>query len=119
MATSQSTRTCIYCGGEALKVRKGEHIVPKAIGGRRTISDFCKGRTICNPCNNGPLSELDEELCHRSPLSVIASQEIDSHIWQVWDVDHRTDNLVSRVNVVPITPMFLTHVGTDLENPCS
>ena len=94
MAASQSTKTCIYCGGEALKVRKGEHIIPKAIGGRRTISDFCKGRTVCNPCNNGPLSELDDELCRRSPLSVIASQEIGSHIWQVWDVDNQADNLL-------------------------
>ena len=34
------------------------------------------------------------ELCCRSPLSIIASQEIDAHIWQTWDVDHSSNNLL-------------------------
>lgn len=94
MATGQSRKTCIYCGGEARKVKKGEHIVPDALGGKKTISEFCKGRTVCNPCNNGKLSQLDRELCSRSHLSVVAAQELDTFVWQSWDVDHSANNLL-------------------------
>ena len=51
-------------------------------------------RTVCMNCNNGVLSEVDRELCSRSPLSVIASQEINAHLWQAWDVDHSAGNLL-------------------------
>jgi len=78
---------CIYCGGAVRGVEKGEHIVPEAIGGKNTI------KTVCNGCNN-KFSQIDMELCSRSLLSIIASQEIDAHIWQVWDVDHIARNLL-------------------------
>jgi hypothetical protein len=80
-------RLCIYCGRPVGRVKHGEHIVPQAIGGGRTI------KTVCADCNNA-FSEIDTELCSRSPLSIVASQEIDSHIWQVWDVDHSAGNLL-------------------------
>jgi hypothetical protein len=94
MTANSNKRKCIYCGGEVRKVKKGEHIVPAAIGGVPTISDFCKGRTVCNPCNSGTLSELDRELCSLSYLSIVAAQELDAFIWQAWDVDHTANNLL-------------------------
>ncbi len=84
-------RICIYCGKPAKGVRDGEHIVQKAIGGKRTITET-SGRLVCNPCNNGPLSVVDNELCGRSYLAHIASQEIDASLYQVWDVDHASGN---------------------------
>jgi hypothetical protein len=87
-------RNCIYCGNPAPGVREGEHIVQKAIGGDRTITET-SGRFVCHPCNNGPLSLIDNELCGRSYLAYIASQEIDASLWQVWDIDHASgDQLV-------------------------
>jgi len=94
MVTHRMAKACIYCGNEARKVAKGEHIVPDALGGKPTISEFCKDRAVCNPCNNGPLSQLDTELCSRSPLSIVAAQELGKFVWQTWDVDHRADNLL-------------------------
>jgi hypothetical protein len=35
---------------------------------------------------------VDNELCGRSYLAHIASQEIDANLWQVWDVDHASGN---------------------------
>jgi hypothetical protein len=86
-------RQCIYCGGVATRLRKSEHILPKALGGALTIREV-SNRVVCHDCNNGVLSRLDQELCSRSFLSVIASQEIDAHLWQVWDVDHTSQNLL-------------------------
>jgi hypothetical protein len=40
------------------------------------------------------LSQLDKELCSRSFLSIVASQEIDSYLWQAWDIDHDSNNLL-------------------------
>lgn len=82
------SRICLYCGREARKIGKGEHIIPQALGGAGTI------KNVCQECNNEVLSTLDKELCSRSPVSIIASREIDAHIWQVWDVDHASKNLL-------------------------
>lgn len=87
MKLHEASRLCIYCGGEIKNVKKGEHIVPKALGCSLAI------KTVCGKCNN-LFSEIDTALCSRSLLSVIASQEIDSHLWQVWDVDHSAHNLL-------------------------
>src|SRR5437867_4421600 len=87
MAGQSHPRICIYCGGVAVGLRKGEHVVQDAIGGAMTIKD------VCGTCNNS-FSKIDAELCSRSPLSVVASQEIDAHLWQVWDVDHSDKNLL-------------------------
>lgn len=86
---STASGVCIYCGHGVGRQQKGEHIIPKALGGGKSIK-----HKVCPTCNNGRLSEIDNELSRRSPLSVIASQEMDTHLWQVWDVDHDADNLL-------------------------
>ena len=80
-------RTCMYCGRRIHSIGRGEHIIPEAIGGARTI------KTVCGNCNNA-FSDLDRELCSRSPLSIVASQELDTAVWQVWDVDHSAGHLL-------------------------
>jgi HNH endonuclease len=69
-------RLCIYCGQEFKNVRRGEHIVPNAIGGTLTVSDVCKEKKVCQQCNTGILSDLDNELCRQSFLSVVAATEL-------------------------------------------
>jgi hypothetical protein len=96
MAIQLARRCCIYCGHEVRKVKQGEHIVPKAVGGALTI------KTVCEKCNNS-FSEIDGELCSRSPLSVVASQMIDASVWQAWDVDHAAANLLLEAR--PIWPV--------------
>ncbi len=91
--TPAATPPCIYCGKPAARVDEGEHIIPKAIGGARTILDYAE-RYVCGRCNNGILSHLDRELCSRSFLSTLASQELAADIWQAWDVDHSSENLL-------------------------
>lgn len=87
MPVRAKPKSCIYCGGSLDGVQRGEHIVQKAIGGTLTLD------TVCNDCN-GSFSDIDREFCSRSPASVIASKVIDSHLWQVWDVDHSAENLL-------------------------
>jgi hypothetical protein len=94
IAPSASTgRICIYCGGPATRLRKSEHILPEVIGGALTIKEM-SGRVVCHTCNNRVLSQVDKELCCRSYLSIIASQERGAHLWQAWDVDHSSRNLL-------------------------
>lgn len=84
---------CIYCSTPTKRGQKGEHIIPRVIGGGRTLNEV-PNRAVCTKCNSGVLSQLDRELCSRSYLSAIASQEIDAHLWQAWDVDHGSHNLL-------------------------
>lgn len=93
MVTMNVKRHCIYCGEPTRRGRKGEHIVPEAIGGALTLNDV-PNRAVCPKCNSGVLSQLDKELCSRSYLSVIASREMGAHLWQAWDVDHESNNLL-------------------------
>jgi hypothetical protein len=85
--------SCVYCGKPVRKTGRGEHIVPKVIGGALTIADV-SDRVVCSTCNNGVLSNLDRELCSRSHLSIVASQEIDAHLWQAWEVDTTSGNVL-------------------------
>jgi hypothetical protein len=87
-------QVCIYCGNELKRVRRGEHVVPDAIGGKWTIHDVCGSKKVCNTCHNGVLSELDKELCSKSIMSVVAVEEIGGFIAQTWDVDHAAGNLL-------------------------
>jgi hypothetical protein len=87
-------RLCIYCGQEFKNVRRGEHIVPNAIGDTLTVSDVCKEKKVCQQCNTGILSDLDNELCRQSFLSVVAATELSTLIGQCWDVDHDANNLL-------------------------
>jgi hypothetical protein len=101
MMHSQPSRLCIYCGRELKKVAHGEHIVPQAIGGTVTIYEVCNKKLVCNTCNNGVLSDLDKELCSKSPMSLIAAQELKRTIDQSWDVDYSDKNLL-----VEAEPLF-------------
>lgn len=81
-------RLCLYCGNATGKVRRGEHLVPNAIGGTIATKD------VCPRCNNDILSDIDRELCSRSPLSIVAAKEIDGHVSQAWDVDENNGNML-------------------------
>jgi hypothetical protein len=86
---------CIYCGGPATVPKNGvgEHILPSSIGGKRTIL-MESSRLVCEPCNNRVLSQVDNELTRHSYLAVVASQEIESTLWQVWNVDEGAERLL-------------------------
>jgi hypothetical protein len=86
-------KLCIYCGAVTKRGKNGEHIFPEAIGCALTLNDV-SDRVVCQKCNNGVLAELDKELCSRSYLSVVASQELGGHLWQVWTIDHAARNLL-------------------------
>lgn len=87
-------RFCIYCGQKTKKGRRGEHIVPEMIGGKKTLNDV-GNRPVCGKCNNGILSQLDEELCKRSYLGLIASRELKAKdCFQAWEVDETSSRLL-------------------------
>lgn len=91
---TETDRTCFYCGGPATRIRDGEHVFPQAIGCAVTIVER-SGRRVCHGCNNGVLSIVDNALCGLSYLALIASQELDASLWQLWDIDHAAgDQLV-------------------------
>lgn len=75
---------CIYCGGPTSGVRKGDHIVPEAMGGELTL------KCVCKTCN-GEFSKLEQELCSRSPLSIILQQELGTESTTSWDYDIERD----------------------------
>lgn len=85
--TASQRKNCIYCAGPLVKINKGEHILQDAIGGTLTL------RTVCSKCN-GQFADLDKELCSRSYLAAVASQDRDVRVWQVWDVDHSAGNVL-------------------------
>jgi hypothetical protein len=119
MATDVA-RSCFYCGKPVGRVRKGkgEHLIPDAIGGRITTPD------VCGRCN-GSFSEIDRELCSRSPLSVVAAREIDSTLWQAWDVDEPAGNILlearpdferSGFKIYPQLIVFPSHIEYRADN---
>jgi HNH endonuclease len=81
-------RLCLYCGNPTGKVRRGDHLVPHAIGGTIATKD------VCPTCNNNVLSDIDRELCSRSPLCLVAAGEIQGFVAQAWDVDDQNENLL-------------------------
>jgi HNH endonuclease len=89
----KTERPCVYCSRLTKPLRRGEHILAEAIGGALTLGKVSE-KVVCERCNNGLLSRLDNELCRRSHLAVIASQELDEQLWQAWDVDHNSDDLL-------------------------
>jgi hypothetical protein len=93
MVASKELRPCLYCGTPTKKGKKGEHIFPEAIGCARTLNDAGIA-VVCQDCNNGVLSHIDRELCSRSYLSAVASQEIEAKLWHTWDVDHAAGHLL-------------------------
>ncbi len=80
------TKLCIYCGQPVKGVRKGEHVVPEALGGRPTL-----GKRVCGPCNTGVLSELDNELVSATPLALVAWEELARTARDAWDYNEQYD----------------------------
>ncbi|MBN2472973.1 MAG: HNH endonuclease [Pirellulales bacterium] len=78
--------TCVYCGKPGKLSR--EHIIPKALGGTRCI------QCVCPTCNNGVLSQLDEELTQRSPISLVLPSHMGQSSGLTWDVDHSANHLL-------------------------
>jgi hypothetical protein len=93
MTAPTTRRSCLYCSAPTKKGKKGEHIVQEAIGGDLTLADV-SDRVVCSKCNSGFLSLIDRELCSRSHLSIVASQKLNAHVWQTWDIDHAANNLL-------------------------
>ncbi len=85
MASPKSS-DCIYCGRKVRRVRKGkgEHIIPKALGGALCINCVCLG------CNNA-LSIVDKELVSRSYLKFFAAAALDRAAGNVWWYDKQRD----------------------------
>jgi hypothetical protein len=60
---------CIYClEGDAATFSSVEHVYPEALGNRDLI--LPRG-TVCDGCNNGLLSQLDECLVETPPLDLL------------------------------------------------
>jgi hypothetical protein len=79
-------KRCLYCGSSGSLTR--EHIIPEALGG--TLWRKC----VCAKCNNEFLSDLDKELTSRSPVWLVAAQELHKTAGYTWDVDHSERNLL-------------------------
>lgn len=56
-----SDKRCIYCLSDTGTFSSDEHIVPESLGNYDTV--LLKGM-VCDTCNRGVLSRLDEELVH-------------------------------------------------------
>jgi len=87
--------TCIYCGHQIKKTRKGkgEHVVHDALGCQETLSN------VCGDCNNA-FSRIDDELVSRSPLAFIASETLGNKAIDVWDYDQCLD-IVLEARIMP------------------
>jgi len=79
-------RYCLYCGRGGSLTR--EHIVPEALGGTLWR------KSICGKCNNEFLSDLDKELTSRSPMILVAAQELHKTAGYSWDIDYSENNLL-------------------------
>ncbi len=75
---------CIYCGRSGIQM-SDEHVVPEALLGGVVIE------TVCPDCNNGVLSQLDDELASNSPLACLASrQKLNAEFTDAWSIDPQT-----------------------------
>lgn len=88
---------CLYCGEVCSRGNQGEHIVPNALGGKRTLNDATDHIAVCQQCNNQSLSEVDKELAVRSYLAVLASRHINPLVWQAWDVNESEGELLDAI----------------------
>jgi hypothetical protein len=92
-------RNCIYCGQPTGRGSEGEHIIPQAIDGGLTLNDKTN-YAVCKGCNGGVLSVIDEELCKRSFLSMVACQVLSKPLHQSWSCDYECDRVLYEVNQV-------------------
>ena len=84
---------CIYCGKQVRGVRKGEHVIPEALGGTLTL------KNVCRECNNA-FSEIDKELVSKSPLNFFVWQTLGSHSGEAWEYVEKYD-LVIETRLLP------------------
>ncbi len=77
-------RRCMYCNAEVRAVRKGEHIIPESLGGALSI------RNVCSQCNN-EFSVIDKELVSKTPLGIVAGQELGASTDGLWDYNAEHD----------------------------
>jgi hypothetical protein len=75
---------CVYCGGSTADVKKGEHVVPAALGVNVTL------RCVCQKCN-GQFSELDKELTSHSLLGVLVRTTFGTRGDMCWGYDAKHD----------------------------
>lgn len=95
-------KSCIYCGVDLVgKAKSREHVILRSLGGTRTIP------CVCLDCNND-LSVIDKELASKSPLGIVAAQELGKdpeYMWIVQDNDllleARPDNTYSSMILWP------------------
>ena len=64
----ESVNHCIYCLGKTAPFNSEEHIIPEALGNEELI--LPKGY-VCDKCNNGVLSRLDNFLLDFEPISFL------------------------------------------------
>ncbi len=74
----------MYCGSPVGRVRRGEHVVPKSLGCVVAL------RCVCNGCNNA-MSVIDKELVSKTPLGIVAQQELDTSTDGLWDYNAEHD----------------------------
>jgi hypothetical protein len=79
---------CLYCS--TISTRSKEHLIPAALGTKEYIR---KGVAICGKCNNGTLSKLDNELCTKSFLSMIASRELEKNLCNLWAIEESNERV--------------------------
>ncbi len=86
----EKNRICLYCGHQCDKMTN-EHVIPDAIGGSKYIAP------VCNRCNNGPLSEIDRQLCSFSPVALVAAQKMvgqQKKVLDFWTIDEQRNDLL-------------------------
>lgn len=95
MASSASAKSvsCIYCGGPVRRLKKGEHVIPEALGTTVTL------KTVCTVCNNA-MSEIDKELVWESPIRLVSWEVLGGHCNDTLDFDARR-NLALEARVLP------------------
>jgi hypothetical protein len=106
-------KQCIYCGQDVHGVRKGEHVVPKALGTTVAIPRVCK------KCNNNELSQLDKEFVSVPPLHIASCEELDIIGDNVWDYNAQLDlaiegRLVKNLSVVVQWPQVVLDEGQSI-----
>lgn len=57
---------CLYCKREDRAFKSEEHVIPEGLGNREIV--LPKG-VVCDACNNGKLSALDQTLINFTPIS--------------------------------------------------
>jgi hypothetical protein len=102
---------CIYCGGPVGRVKKGEHVIPDALGGS------VKLKTVCNRCNNA-MSDIDKELVWESPIRLVSWEVLGNHSNDILEFNARR-NLALEARVLPgyVSPVLWPQVVFEPKAP--